>query len=192
MLSAGLASPELADGPWRVAHTKARNEKALAFDLAARGIAYFLPLLERVVVSGGRKRRVLHPLFPSYVFFSGGEQERYAAMTTNRICRAIETPEQGRLVSELSSLSKALSSKAILHLYPHVAVGQPCRITGGPFEGFEGVVVSARAETAKLVLQVSMLGQGAAMEIDVSLVEPVLDVPAAAPKRGAVDVSEVV
>ena len=51
-------------GTWWVAHTKARSEKALAWDLLRRDIGYFLPLLGRVRFSGGRKRRVLMPLFP--------------------------------------------------------------------------------------------------------------------------------
>jgi len=55
-------------GQWWVAHTKSRFEKAFAWDLLRRGIGYFLPLVERVRVSGGRHRRVLAPLFPSYVF----------------------------------------------------------------------------------------------------------------------------
>jgi hypothetical protein len=175
MLSPGLKSPEQAKGPWRVAHTKARNEKAFAFDLIARGVAYFLPLLERVNVSGGRKRHVLHPLFPSYVFFSGGERARYEALATNRLCRAIEAPDQAGLLGELSSLSRALASQAPLEIYPHVAVGRRCRISGGAFEGFEGVVVATRSGVVELVLQVSMLGRGAVMEIDAALVEPLRD-----------------
>jgi len=40
----------------------------------------------------------------------------------------------------------------------------------GAFSGIEGVVIQ-RGKVAKVVLQVSMLGQGAAMEIDASLLE---------------------
>ena len=59
-------------GPWWVAHTKARVEKAFAWDLVAAGINYFLPLVRHTSFSGGRKRLGMLPLFPSYVFFAAG------------------------------------------------------------------------------------------------------------------------
>src|ERR1700733_5277722 len=75
---------------WFVAHTKARFEKIFAWDLHAKHIAYFLPLIDRLSVSGGKKRKSLIPLFPSYVFFRGDEMGRYAHTTTGRLCRGIE------------------------------------------------------------------------------------------------------
>ena len=82
------------EGRWWVAHTRSRFEKAFAWDLAARGIAYFLPMVQRVRLSGGRRRRVFLPLFPSYVFFCGGDKDRYSAMATNRLCRTLDVADQ--------------------------------------------------------------------------------------------------
>ena len=89
MRTPSTASVADMSGDWWVAHTKARFEKALAFDLIAKGIGYYLPMVERVKLSGGRKRRLLLPLFPSYVFFCGDSDARYAALATNRLCQAI-------------------------------------------------------------------------------------------------------
>ena len=158
-------------GRWWVAHTKSRFEKAFAWDLLQRGIGYFLPLIERVRMSGGRKRRVMAPLFPSYVFFCGDDEDRYTAMTTHRLCQTLEVRDQEELVRELVAIETALAGKAELDPYPFAAVGQRCRITAGPFMGLEGVVIQ-RNGIARLVLQVSMLGQGAALEVDADLLEP--------------------
>jgi transcriptional antiterminator RfaH len=159
-------------GQWWIAHTKARFEKAFAFDMLRRGTGYFLPLIERVKVSGGKKRRVMLPLFPSYVFFCGDSDDRYAALATNRLCRVIETIDQEGLLTELSGLELALTRKAVLDPYPFAAVGRRCRVRGGPFEGIEGLVIERDGPT-RLVLQVKMLGQGASMEIDADLLEAV-------------------
>lgn len=159
-------------GRWRVGHTKARFEKAFAWDLLRRDIAYFLPLLTRVRVSGGKKRRVLMPVFPSYVFFCGGDDARLAALTTNRLCQVIEVADQRQIVAELAAVQQALAGEAELDPYPFAAAGRRCRVTAGPFQGLEGIVAS-RANVTRLVLQVSILGQGAAMEIDADLLEPV-------------------
>ena len=160
------------DGRWWVAHTRARAEKALAWDLHRRGIGYFLPMSERVRMSGGRKRRVVLPLFPSYVFFCGSADARYAAMTTNRICQTIEVPDQAGLIDELAAIKKTLDSNVELDLYPQVAEGRRCRVTAGPLKDLEGIVIQ-RCNKARLVLQVDFISQGAVMEIDADLLEEI-------------------
>jgi hypothetical protein len=174
-----------APGQWWVAHTRSRCEKALAWDLLKRGIVYFLPMVERVRMSGGRKRRFLLPLFPSYLFFCGNSDTRYIAMTTNRLHQTLEVADESKLLRELSSIKQALDGKAELDLYHLPPVGSRCRVTAGPFMGLEGIVV-ARNSKSRMVLEVSMLGQGAALEIDNDLLEPVntfeIDQPIDAPK----------
>src|SRR5438132_9870245 len=145
-------------GTWWVAHTKARCEKAFASDLANRGIAYFLPMIERVTFSGGRKRRGMTPLFANYVFFCGDEHDRHAALLTDRLCNVIEVRDQNRLVRELSATHRVLLNKIALDPYPFAAVGRRVRVTHGPLEGTEGVVVRCDGRQ-RLVLEVGILGQ---------------------------------
>jgi hypothetical protein len=96
---------------WWIGHTRARCEKAFAVDLTALGIPYFLPMVERLTFSGGRKRRGMLPLFSSYVFFAGGEVERDQAMLTDRLCRVIEVNDQPRLIEGLSIILRALRDR---------------------------------------------------------------------------------
>ena len=159
-------------GRWWVGHTTARFEKAFAHDLLRHEIGYFLPMIQRVTFSGGRERRGMAPLFPSYVFFCGDDSDRQAALATNRLCQSLDVPDQHVLVAELSALEQALAGKALLDPYPFAAVGERCRVKAGPFGGLEGVVVR-RGRHTQIVLSVSILGQGAAMEIDAGLLEPV-------------------
>ena len=112
------------------------------------------------------------PLFASYVFFCGTEENRYAALATNRLCRTIEVADQEPFVNELLTIEDALKCKAQLDPYPFAAVGQRCRVTAGPFVGLEGRVVS-RSKVVRLVLEIGILGQGAAMEIDADLLESI-------------------
>jgi len=160
-------------GTWWVAHTKARFEKAFARDMLSYGIGYFLPMREKIIFSGGRKRRVVVPLFTSYVFFCGDEKDRYTALTTNRLCQTIEVIDQDGLIKELSRIEKALLSKAIIDNYPRLPVGSPCRIISGPMMGIEGVVIERKDVKARMVLEVTILGQGAVVEIDADLLEPI-------------------
>ena len=172
MLSQSAQSVYDMNGRWWLAHTKARFEKAFAWDLFSRGIGYFLPMLERVRFSGGRKRRTMLPLFTSYVFFNGSEEDRVEALATNRLCQIIKVVAQKTLVRELSMIQRAVQGTVSLDLYPFAAQGERCRIISGPFADLEGTVVE-RSRTARLVLAVDMLGQGVVMEIDADLLEPV-------------------
>lgn len=157
---------------WWVAHTKGRFEKAFAWDLVNRQIGHFLPMVERVRFSGGRKRRVMLPLFASYVFFSGSEADRHEAMRTNRLCGIINVLDQELLIGQLLVIEKALRHKMTLDPYPFAAAGQPCRVTAGPFAGIEGKV-TRWSQTARLVIEIGILGQAAVMEIDADLLEPI-------------------
>jgi transcriptional antiterminator RfaH len=174
MLHPTAASLRDLPGDWFVAHTKARNEKAFAWDLVHREIPYFLPMMKRVRFSGGRKRRLLLPLFSSYVFICGDDQTRIAAMSTDRLCQVIAVHDQTTFVNELASIERALAGDAEFDPYPHAAVGKRCRVRSGPLQGVEGIVVmrtTGPAGAASLVLQVSMLGVGAAVQIDPDLLE---------------------
>ena len=157
-------------GKWWVAHTKSRNEKALAWDLLKRDISYFLPMIEKIRAVRGRKVKSTVVLFPGYVFLCGQEEDRYAAMTTNRIASTIDVVEQGMLIQEMSSIRKALSAPKQLDPFPYLRTGRKCVVTSGPLKGVEGLLVS-RKNVDRLVLRVHVLGRAVATEIDASLLE---------------------
>ena len=171
ILSTNVNSLTEFPGTWWVAHTKARFEKVFAWDMLKRNVGYFLPMQEKITFSGGRKRRVMLPLFTSYVFFCGTEEDRYFAMTTNRLCKTIEVIDQDVLISELAAIERILFNKTTLYLYPTPPVGHRCRISRGPMQGVEGVVVERKMSNACIVLEVAILGQGGLLEIDADLLE---------------------
>ena len=127
-------------------------------------------MVERVTFSGGRKRKGLQPLFPSYVFFCGSSEVRTAALVTDRLCQVIEVQEQEKLVGELDQIERAIRDCSNLEPYPSLAIGQTCRVREGPLEGMVGVVVES-GQRSRLVLKVSILGQSVAVEIEAGLLE---------------------
>ena len=171
ILPPACASVNAMQGDWWIAHTKARCEKAFAWDLLRRGVNYFLPMVERVTVSSGKKRRGMMPLFSSYVFFCGTEEARYAALTTDRLCQVLPVVDRKRLVTELSQLERAVLSGVPLDPYPQLEIGRKCRIKAGAFQGLEGVVLDRHGKR-RFLLFVSILQQGASLEIDADLLEP--------------------
>jgi transcription termination/antitermination protein NusG len=171
MVLEGTGAFSAVPGEWWIAHTKSRNEKALAWDFHNARIPYFLPLVEHITISSGQKRRALKPLFPSYVFFCGTAGERYSALTTSRVCQVIPVRLREKFVGEIESVRKGIEVGSVT-LYPFAAVGKRCRIARGPLQGIEGIVVRNQ-DSVRIVLEVSMLGQGASLEIEADLLEPV-------------------
>lgn len=157
-------------GTWWVAHTKARNEKALAWQLVHKGVAYFLPMHWKVKKSRGRTFKSLLPLFASYLFFCGDENDRVEVLKTNRVAGIIAVQDQRLLVRELVPIETLLRLGKPVTPHEYIKVGQKCRVTAGPLTGTEGIVVRTPKET-RLVLQVDMLGQAASVEIDYDMVE---------------------
>ncbi|GAG01597.1 unnamed protein product, partial [marine sediment metagenome] len=81
-------------------------------------------------------------------------------------------PDQARLVDELLSIQRLLASKAGIDAYPHLGRGTACRIRTGPLAGLEGRVERRKGQV-RFVVDVTILGQGASVEIDADAIEPV-------------------
>ena len=175
LLCSGLGLVEAADvfeasGAWHVLHTRSRQEKALAEDLAAMGVGCFLPLVRQVKFHGGRKVIVELPLFPGYVFLRGAAEDAYRADRTRRVAQILKVKDQERIDWELRNLHLALSQDAPLAAFTALRKGVRVEVTGGPLRGLQGVV-EERGARDRIVLQVLMLGQAVSVEIEASLLE---------------------
>jgi len=159
-------------GTWWVAHTKSRNEKALAQDLIAKDICYFLPMHWRKSRRSGRVIKSFLPLFSSYLFFCGDERQRLELLRTNRVAGLIEVKDQKKLLDELQKIEQAIRTGLVISPHKYIRQGQLCRVLTGPLAGMEGVVLKGQTVT-RLVLQVDMLGQAASVEIDRDIIEVV-------------------
>ena len=159
------------EGKWYVLHTRSRQEKALAADLKARGIAYFLPLAPKIRYWGTRKATVQEPLFPGYLFLRGEPEDAYHADRTKRVAQIIAVSDQQRLLWELNNLARALGANAPLDPYPYLKKGVRVEVTSGPLRGVQGLVES-RTSIERLILAVDMLGQAVSVELHGAMVDP--------------------
>ncbi len=160
------------EGRWWVAHTKPRQEKTLAWDFFRSGRRYFAPMYKATRRSKGRAWQSVLPLFPGYVFLCGSEDDRLFALQTNRIANIIEVPEQAKLLEELSAIQLLLDSDLAVSSRSLLQKGTICRISSGPLCGLEGRIERHKGK-ARFVVNVSILGQAAMVEIDADLLEPV-------------------
>lgn len=158
------------EGTWWVAHTKSRNEKALAWQMQKHGISYFLPMSEKVTRSRGRTIRSVLPLFTGYVFFCGSDEERIKVLQTNRVANIITVTDQRRLVEDMTPIARLLVKGEQLVPHNYIKSGQKCRVIAGALMGTEGIAVKVDQQM-RLVLQVDILGQATSVEIALDMIE---------------------
>lgn len=162
-------SPSPAQGAWYACYTRPRSEKKVALLFGERGIENFLPTAPRVSQWHDRKRTVHWPLFASYVF---------ARTCNDGLLRIVQTPGVADVVrfcgrpalipdSEIRNIAKFADAVAATGYEPPAVQyeeGQRVRITAGPFENVEGVVVELRGRMRVLV---GLAAIGAGFEVDV-------------------------
>lgn len=160
------------DRRWWAVYTKARQEKAFARDLLRHEIPFYLPIVEKTLRYGKRTVRSRVPVFGGYIFLFGSDDERGTSLTTSRVSRMLSVDDPERLCSDLRQLQGLIASGAPLTIESRLAPGRRVRVRRGPFEGFEGTVAERRGQM-RLIVHVEFLQQGASVEIEDFMVEPI-------------------
>ena len=100
---------------WWVVHTKPRQEKTLARQLAALKIPHYVPQYERRTRGpSGRKRSSFAPLFAGYGFAYGTEDDRERLFGSTAIARLLDVPDQRQLTFDLRQIRRLTESGRIL------------------------------------------------------------------------------
>jgi transcription antitermination factor NusG len=170
-LLAGLTD-EPCDRRWWVIYTRSRQEKALARDLFGYGVPYYLPLVRKTNIYNGRRVSAQHPVFANYIFLFGSDHERVRCLTTNRVSRTLSVTEPERLLFDLRQLDQLIQSNSPLTVESRLVPGNRVRIRRGPLAGLEGTVLVRRGR-ARLLVRVDFLQQGASVEVEDFLLEPI-------------------
>jgi transcription antitermination factor NusG len=160
------------DAQWWAVYTLARREKELMRRLRALDVPFYSPLVARRTRSpGGRVRQSYVPLFASYVFIFGNEQERLQALATNCVSRTLKVPDGTQLVHDLRQIRQLIELDAPLTVESRIEPGRRVRVRSGSMTGLEGTVVKRRGREW-LVVAVEFLGQGASVLLEDFQVEP--------------------
>ena len=157
------------DFPWWVAHTRSRQDKALARYLLPLQVPFYLPCREHRSRRAGRTFVSYLPLFPGYLFFRGPAVSRHLALRSNLVVQILEVRDQSLLAQELMQIRHLQEAGAGLVPYVDVAPGDPVRITEGPFKGYTGIVLRAQGRL-RLLVSISMLRRAVAVDLEREIV----------------------
>lgn len=158
---------------WFALRTRSRHEKRVAAQLEARGVQVFLPLIARRSHWKDRTVQVQWPLFPGYCFARFRWQDRLPVLSARGIVEVLGTHNLGLPVpdTEIEAVQRLVSSTLPVDPHPYLESGMAVEVRRGPLQGICGVLIRKTGGT-RLVIAVSLIQQGASVEIDADDVVP--------------------
>lgn len=159
---------------WYALHTRSRHEKRVSAQVDRQGIEVFLPLIGRRSRWKDRTVQVQLPLFPGYCFAHFAWKDRLRVLTAPGVVEVVGVGGQGVSIaeSEIEGVRRLIASTLPVDPYPFLEPGMAVEVRRGPLQGLRGFLVR-KAPRARLVIAVSLICQGASVEIDADDVTPV-------------------
>jgi transcription antitermination factor NusG len=157
---------------WYALYTRHQHEKTVAHILTNKGFETLLPLYAVARRWKDRTKVLFLPLFPCYVFLSGGLERRLDIMTTPGIHALVSNAGQPAAIPpvEIDAIRRAVESGSRVEPHPLLKCGDWVSVKCGPLAGIEGILVRKK-NLYRLVLSVEMLGKAVSVEVDAFLVE---------------------
>ena len=143
---------------WHVLYTKPRSEKKVIERLNDRGHTVFCPFIKTVRQWSDRKKKVLLPMFPSYIFAYTDEKERQLLLQDPGVLNFVFWLGRPAVVreEEMEAIKKiAQAGDEIQVEGARLEKGQMVTIPEGPFKGLTGRV--DKLDSRKIIVYVEQL-----------------------------------
>ncbi len=155
--------------PWYVLYTKPRNEKKTAALLQEKGVEVYCPVQEVLKQWSDRKKKILEPVFRSYVFvqMAAYEREQVEILETPGAVRFLWWQKKPGIVrdEEIEAIKSFLNDYRDARISVIMQPGQDVEITEGPLREQKGRIVKIKGK--KAILQVRSLGWNIMAELPV-------------------------
>jgi len=163
---------------WYVLHTYAGYEDAVAHNLKQRiesmgmGDKIFtvlVPKEKKIKIKGGKRQVIEEKIYPGYVLVEMivTDESWYVVRNTPRVTGfigsgVIPTPIS---IEEIKEIQKRMGVEEPKYKI-EVGIGDPVKITDGPFKDFDGKIAEIDEERGKIKVLVSMFGRETPVELD--------------------------
>ncbi len=163
---------------WYCVHTRSRHEDAVCQRFLDKRIEAFHPQMEAWSRRKDRRKKILKPLFPGYLFV-------HETLDHHRWLEILKTPGVVRILGnkdgplpvpeiQIESIQTILNGKAAVSPFPYLREGQQVRVVDGPLKGCEGFLLKKKEEKESLIISLDILHRSVSVEISGASIEPVL------------------
>lgn len=154
---------------WYALFVRSRHEFVTSEQLRKRGIDVFLPSVTRKRRWSDRKKEVVCPLFPGYLFvYMEPSAENFLNAVKARGSVSFVGQEPGRPSPvdprEMETLRMMLAGCDELDTYPYLNEGAPVLVKQGPLKGAKGVLARKEADHLFMV-NIEILGRSVGTKV---------------------------
>lgn len=158
---------------WYVLYTRSRHEKKVYEELQFLDITAYLPLHKVVRQWSDRKKRVIVPLIPNYVFVKVQPNERWKPLTITGTIDYVKFNGSPAIIPEKDIELIGHMSQENVHVSDKVFNNNDrVIVTAGPFKDLEGIVIQQNGKT-KLAILLESIKTTFVVEVSTSYLEPV-------------------
>ena len=161
---------------WRVLYTKPRAEKKANDILTGKGFSTYLPCVTVVKQWSDRKKKVLEPLFKSYLFINSLENRIYEAKKDETIIGCIYFNGHPAVVREkemeIIRSIEAGTYKDVVVVDHSITEGQQVQIKKGPLKGTLGILTEFKGGQ-RVAIAIETLGCNLLINVSVGDIEKV-------------------
>jgi len=166
------------DSPaWYAVHTRSRHERKVDTELKRQAFETFLPEYQAWSRRKDRRKKILKPLFPGYLFVQTtmSADRRLAVLQTNSVVRIVGSGYQPVPIPdhEIESVRLLLAGADDAEPHDSIASGRLVQVMDGPLQGVIGVV--QKPGKRRIVVNVEMLGRSVAASVKTDALVPYLD-----------------
>jgi transcription elongation factor/antiterminator RfaH len=160
------------DKAWYAVYTKHQHEKAASENLRKKGFEVLLPLYPKASQWKDRKKTILIPLFPCYLFLRTDLEQRLEILKAPGVFHLVESGGRACEVppGDIESIRKITEGRSRFEPHPFLRNGDRVRVRSGPVAGLEGILVRIKG-SHRVVISVELLQKAVSVEIDVSDLE---------------------
>jgi transcription termination/antitermination protein NusG len=163
---------------WYAVHTRSRHEDKVYIGLMQKSISTFLPKIEVWSQRKDRRKKIMVPLFPGYIFvelLSLDNQTKLDVLKTFGVVRILGKPTGSEPIAvpdeKIDAIRRIVESKVEVRNLSYPQVGEAARIVDGPFRGIEGTVVKTDFEKDLFVVTIELLQRSVAIKLEASQIE---------------------
>jgi transcriptional antiterminator NusG len=159
--------------PWYAVHTRSRHEDRAHLGLTQKAYHAFLPKLEVWSKRKDRRKKILIPMFPGYLFIELASLEnavKVDVLKTFGVVRILGKPQGSEPIAipdaKIDAIRRIVLSKVEVQQFQYPKIGEPARIIDGPFKGVEGMVLRTDYEKELFVIAIELLQRSVAIKLE--------------------------
>lgn len=160
---------------WYAVRTKSRHEQKVKDRLLNKSFKIFLPMIETWSKRKDRKKKILRPLFPGYLFvdFELNKDRWLEILKTLGVANLLGYSNEPYPVpdEQISSIKTVVDSGLTINYHPYLKKGDKVIVVSGPLEGAVGILLDIHEKKQRLVISVDMLNRAVVVEIEGNAVE---------------------